>query len=488
MVAVITVLIALILMSTISFNAAFALDSVYFVQNGSSFMENGSSSFMQKGPSSVQAYAAADDDTDGDDTSDDSDKTDSSSKEKAAAKAGNSKKQAVAKPQIEAGGAVVYSASTSELVYSLHEDRKLQPGKLGLLMTAMIVIDNMHSDKEYQTKIEITKAAAEKDKSLGAAGSTMSLYDLLEKMLINGSDAAAELLIDYSSSSTDIFVSEMNSKAIALGLLNTQFANGTGASNSSQYSSAYDCAVIAQYALRYEKIKQILTETKSDVEYDSIYGAMLSVLGDDGKDIQYLGIASEDDMELVVVMLNSVEKKRQDEAEALFEYGYDKVSRHSIVKAGKKVGKARVRNGAKTKVAAYTASKGYAYIPPEGSTNLVKTEAVLYDGLSAPLKAGDKVGEYRIYVADSLKGTVDIVVKEDVEKGWFLSKFYISNIATITIVLVVLFVIYIIFRILHLKRRKKKLRELRRRQKIREEARKRLEIEEDRRRRGWTIR
>lgn len=403
----------------------------------------------------------------------------------AADKANAKTKITITEPKIQAGSAVVYSASTSQLVYAYHEDRKVTPGDLTKIMTAMIVIDNMHSKKEFNAKIEVTSAAASKDKKLPAAGETVKLSKLLEMMLVGGSDAATDLLVSYSTSSLETFVNQMNAKASSIGLMDTQFANATGAYSTRQYSSAYDCAVIVQYALRYEPIKKILMTAKNDIEYGSLEGSMQGMV-ENPSSLQYMGFASEKDMQLVVVMLDADGKTRQKEAKSLLNYGYKKVTMNTIVQADKKVGKAKVRHGARTMVPAYTAGKGYAYIPPEGSETLVQTQVVMYDDLVAPLEAGSKVGEYRIYVADELKGTVDLVIKKDVGKGWPPSYLYISNLATVLCVLGILLILYIILRIRAYKRKRRRMKELKRQQKIREAARRQLEIEEDRKRRGWT--
>ncbi len=387
---------------------------------------------------------------------------------------------------LDVGSAIVYSSSTSQQVYALHANRKLQPGNITKLMTAIIVIENMHSDKELKSRIEITAEAKAKDKALPDAGKTMKLSDLLEHMLLTGSDAAAELLADYSASTVDIFVSEMNSKALEYGLLNTQFTNVTGAYSEEQYSTAYDCAVISQRALRYERIKNILKGTDNDIKYDNLVGCIQGKLSSDDNKLQYLGIASHKDMDIVVVMLDANEKVKTEAATRLFDYGFDNVSMNTIVKAGKKVGKVRIRHGASTLVNAYTSAKGYAYIPPEGSSDLVKTQVVMSSDLKAPLKAGSKVGEYQIFVADELKGTVDLVIDKDVEKGWLPSYLYISNLAVVIIGVVLVLIMLLVLRIAQLRRRNRRRKERLKKAKIEAILQRERELEEDRRRRNWT--
>ena len=53
--------------------------------------------------------------------------------------------------------------------------------------------------------------------------------------------------------------------------------------------------------------------------------------------------------------------------------------------------------------------------------------------VKAPLKSGDKVGTPEVYCDGKKVGSTPLVVHENIEKGWFLSRFYISNRATIAI-------------------------------------------------------
>ena len=88
-------------------------------------------------------------------------------------------------------------------------------------------------------------------------------------------------------------------------------------------------------------------------------------------------------------------------------------------------------------------------------------------------------------MADELKGTVDLIIKEDVPLGWYPSRYYISNTATIVLGVMLFLLLVLLIRAGHVKRRRAKIREVMRREKIRELAMMQLEIDEDRKRREW---
>ena len=417
-------------------------------------------------------------------------------------------------PKISSSSAIVMSGSTSEVVYEKHSERKMSPGKITLLMTAMVVIDNMYNDDELNNTVDITEKLA----SYGTTfkqGETVSVDDLMKAMLVGGSGQAAEALSRYSASSRKIFINEMNSKAMELGLMDTQFTTPRGSYSTKAYSTAHDLAIIVQAAMRYEIIKNdfalktvkitatsadgdreiemtntnpLQTSTKQSELYNLSRAGILGELGDPVNAAQYAGAATVDDMQLIVILMDSKKSKVADEAKSLLQYADTKVTRNVIVKGGKKVGTALVRYGDATHVSVYTETKGFAYVPPEGSSDLVQTKIVIYDDLTAPLKEGSKVGEYRIYVADELKGTVNLVTKRNVVLGWWPSKYYISNLMTIGIGAVLFLILIIILRIIHVRRRRERRRQERRERMIREMAEQQLALEEDRRKRNWTDR
>ena len=390
----------------------------------------------------------------------------------------------ITEPKVDAGSYVVMSGSTSEIVYEHYADRKLSIGDITKLMTAMIVIDNMHDEGEYSYRVTIKDKLKEYGKEF-KPGDSVTVEDLMVAMLVDGSDVAAEALAGYNGKRKN-FISLMNSKAVAMGLEKTHFANPSGRYDYSHYATAKECAVMMQYAIRYPKIKEILSSVTIPEHYSYVNGSILGMMEAPSKTAQYVGIATKNEMQFIVVMLEANRKHITDGAIDLFEYGDYKASKNTIVKAGKYMGRAKVKGGNITRVKAYTETKGFAYIPPEGSTDLVQTETVLTSGLKAPLAEGAKVGELRIYVADELKGTVDLVTNKEVKKGWPLSNIYISNFATVMTVVIILLAVYLLMRVRAANKRKARRIALERKIKIREEAIKQAALDEDRKRRKWT--
>ena len=110
----------------------------------------------------------------------------------------------------------------------------------------------------------------------------------------------------------------------------------------------------------------------------------------------------------------------------------------------------------------------------------------MYKNLKAPLKKGSKVGEFRIYVADELKGTVDLVTKQNVNRGWFPSWIYISNRTSIVLAVILFLILLFLLRVWQVKRRRAKRKAEKHKTLVRQMAIEQMEIDEDRKRRNWT--
>ena len=108
----------------------------------------------------------------------------------ASKKKAKAKTSTISAPEIEAESAVVLSASTSEVVYSSRKDRKLQPGSTVQLMVAMVVIDNMHDDKEYKNNVQISDAVYSAGTTF-PSGSNVKGEDLRYTKLMAGDAEAA---------------------------------------------------------------------------------------------------------------------------------------------------------------------------------------------------------------------------------------------------------------------------------------------------------
>jgi hypothetical protein len=81
-------------------------------------------------------------------------------------------------------------------------------------------------------------------------GRTVSLDTLLHGMMLPSGNDAAEQVALALADSREQYVDWMNLEVAALGLKNTHFVNPSGMDAAGHYSSAYDMAMLARYAMR----------------------------------------------------------------------------------------------------------------------------------------------------------------------------------------------------------------------------------------------
>lgn len=95
-------------------------------------------------------------------------------------------------------------------------------------------------------------------------GEEIKLRDLLYGLMLRSGNDAALMVAKYVGGDVDEFVNMMNIKAKEIGMTNTIFANPSGLDNSDSgnYSTAYDMALLTRYAMRYDEYREIV-KTKS---------------------------------------------------------------------------------------------------------------------------------------------------------------------------------------------------------------------------------
>lgn len=356
---------------------------------------------------------------------------------------------AVKKPSITAKGAIVYCENTGETVYAKNTDQKFYPYSITKLMTALLAVQNLTLDKEVTVS---SNAASLGDSTMGLkAGEKVTVEQLLYgTLLLSGNDAACALG-EAVSGSTEKFAKLMNKTAKNIGCEHTHFVNANGLRNKEHYTTAYDYMQITRVALSNSTIKRISGTTvyhmnatnKSKARTMKTHLDLLTTKGSGvyaGKtgywsttDCSIAVGYKKNGLQLYIVILGDTEKQRKPDLKALINYAVEKVEGVKVVKEGKDVGKVRVKHGAKTRLDAYTSETGYAYLPKEGSKSLISTKTVMSDNVKAPVKRGDVVGYYKIYVGDDVVNEVPLVAHENVETGWFPSYFGISNFMTIVI-------------------------------------------------------
>lgn len=162
-------------------------------------------------------------------------------------------------PTLEVRGGVLMDPLTGEVLWQKNAHEHYYPASMTKLMTMVIAMDMVANGQAYLEEEVITSERAE---SFGgsevflATGETFSLEQMLIAIAVASANDASVAIAEHLAGSEEAFVEMMNAKANELGLKNTNFTNCHGLHDEQNYTSAYDMAVIARYALKYPKIRE----------------------------------------------------------------------------------------------------------------------------------------------------------------------------------------------------------------------------------------
>jgi serine-type D-Ala-D-Ala carboxypeptidase (penicillin-binding protein 5/6) len=156
---------------------------------------------------------------------------------------------AAAAPAVEtAKAAIVVDGRDGTVMFQKHPHERRGMASTTKLMTALLTLERARPN-QVLTAPAYSAAPAESRIDL-RMGERMRVEDLLEALLLESANDAAETLAEGIGGSRSRFVSLMNRRASELGLGETSYANPIGLDDPENYSSARDLARLSVRLLR----------------------------------------------------------------------------------------------------------------------------------------------------------------------------------------------------------------------------------------------
>ncbi len=155
--------------------------------------------------------------------------------------------ETIKEPDVNSRACVVIDRKTNSVLFGKNENTKKKMASTTKIMTATIIIEKCN----LTDTIEISKKAAGTGGSrLGLkTGDKITVLDLLYGLMLRSGNDAAVALAEYAGGDINGFAELMNAKALDLGLTNTHFETPHGLDSNEHYTTAYELAVISNYAL-----------------------------------------------------------------------------------------------------------------------------------------------------------------------------------------------------------------------------------------------
>ena len=153
----------------------------------------------------------------------------------------------IKEPDVNSRACVVIDRKTNSVLFGKNENTKKKMASTTKIMTATIIIEKCN----LSDTIEISKKAAGTGGSrLGLkTGDKITVLDLLYGLMLRSGNDAAVALAEYAGGDINGFAELMNAKALELGLTNTHFETPHGLDSNEHYTTAYELAILSNYAL-----------------------------------------------------------------------------------------------------------------------------------------------------------------------------------------------------------------------------------------------
>lgn len=237
-------------------------------------------------------------------------------------------------------------------------------------------------------------------------------------------------MAEYIAGSEEAFVQMMNDKAKELGMKDTTFKNCHGLDEDGHVTSSYDIALMSRELLsKHPQITQYTTiwtdslrDGKSELTNTNklirtYKGATGLKTGSTGLALYNLSAsATRDDLSLIAVIMKAPSTKvRFAEAQKLLDYGFNTFSFKQFGKKEEIVKTLTVNKGVRSTVDAILSDNAGTLIE-KGKDKNIEQNLTLEDTVSAPITAGQKLGEISFILDGRTLSTVDIIAKDDVEK------------------------------------------------------------------------
>lgn len=239
-------------------------------------------------------------------------------------------------PKLNSRIGLIYDRTSGRILYEKNGNKQTPMASTTKIMTAIVVVENSNL-KDIVTIG--TKAAGTGGSRLGLKkNDKITVKDLLYGLMLrSGNDTAIALAI-HVGGSVEGFAELMNKKAEELGLCNSHFLVPHGLDVQEHYTTAYELAKIADYALNIKEIKEIVGakiynvsingKTRTITNTNELLGSLNGVYGvktgfTNGAGRCLVTSCKRGDLDIITVILGADTKRiRTLDSISLIEYAY----------------------------------------------------------------------------------------------------------------------------------------------------------------------
>ncbi|MGI6112840.1 MAG: D-alanyl-D-alanine carboxypeptidase family protein [Mahellales bacterium] len=335
-------------------------------------------------------------------------------------------------PQTISRAAIVIEADTNRILYEKNIHQRLANASTTKILTAIIAI-------EHGNLSDMVRASDKASKTGGSSiwleeGEILSMKEMLYGLMLNSGNDAAVAIAEHISGSVEEFAVLMNKKAREIGALDSNFVNPHGLPDDNHYTTAYDLALIASYAMKNPIFREIVSTKEKRIswpehEWDRILVNKNKLLsqyqGANGIKTGYtkkagrclVAAAQRNGMQLISVVLNC--QPMFEESMALLDHTFDKFKPKHIIKKGQILKEVKVEKGEENNVQ-LLADKDIILPLAQGEINHVKVIIDYPKYISAPVRRGQQCGTINIKLYDKDIASCTLVAQRDIKEKSFV--------------------------------------------------------------------
>ncbi|MFI3238187.1 MAG: D-alanyl-D-alanine carboxypeptidase family protein [Lachnospiraceae bacterium] len=345
--------------------------------------------------------------------------------------------------EVEAPSAILIEASTGTVIYEKNATERMAPASVTKIMTLLLIFEALEAD---EISLDDTVVVSEHAASMGGSQVYLEAFEkqsvdtLIKCITVSSANDGAVAMAEFIAGSETAFVERMNKKALSLGMIDTNFEDCCGLSDSDlHYTSAKDVAIMSRELItKYPDIFEYTTIWMEDIIHTTSKGDSVFTLSSTNKLIKQYPYATglktgstskakyclsatalKDDVSLISVVLGgSTSADRFQDAVDMLNYGF---STTSIYTDDNEYILTPIQvKGSVEEEVDISYKEEFYYVDVE-NRNLsdIQKEIVLPEILVAPLLQGETVG-YAVYTLNGLEiGRTEIICDTAIERASF---------------------------------------------------------------------
>lgn len=341
---------------------------------------------------------------------------------------------------LESPSVILMEPTTGQILYEKNADEQRHPASVTKVMTLLLTFEAIEQGKmTLSDTVTISEHAA----SMGGsqcffeAGETQTVEDMIKCIIIASGNDAAVAMGEHIAGSEEGFVQMMNDKAAELGMTNTHFENACGLDAEGHLTTARDIAIMSrELTTKYPEIFNYSTIWMDTITHVTRRGSSEFGLSNTNKLLKTYpyctglktgytseagfsisATASKDGINLIAVVMGATTKEiRNSEVCKLFDYGFANCSLYQDEQVVPEQTMVSVLQGRQNTVSVVPEQDSFAYMLTSGQSADQMTKEYNYSEVTAPVTAGDVIGEAVYYYAGERVGAVALLAGEDVQE------------------------------------------------------------------------